>query len=150
SPRSRNALSPWTSRRRRPSEICRRSQKLLFASISAVPCCPVCLSIARLRRASTILGAETMCVAASMFYSTTKPEKCLDWRIRPSDEQYDTQKARWNDLADAILSDLETRSGYPTQHWLQGSYKFGTQVRPAAAGQEFDIDLGVYFKWTGL
>jgi hypothetical protein len=33
--------------------------------------------------------------------------------------------------------------------WLQGSYKFGTQVRPCRLGDEFDIDLGVYFQWDG-
>ena len=90
-----------------------------------------------------------MGIAASLFYSTVDPERCLDWRIRPSDDQYDAQMARWNDLVAVILPDLEARSGYPTQHWLQGSYKFGTQIRPAAVGQEFDIDLGVYFRWSG-
>lgn len=90
-----------------------------------------------------------MGLAASLFYSTVEPEKCLDWRIRPSDDQFEAQRARWNDLADVLLSDLKTRSGFPTSSWLQGSYKFGTQVRPASSGQEFDIDLGVYFRWDG-
>ncbi|MEN5115235.1 CBASS cGAMP synthase [Brevundimonas diminuta] len=90
-----------------------------------------------------------MGLAASLFYSTAAPEKCLDWRIRPSDEQFEAQKARWNDLADVLLTDLKTRSGCPTSSWLQGSYKFGTQIRPASSGQEFDIDLGVYFGWDG-
>ena len=31
---------------------------------------------------------------------------------------------------------------------FQGSYKFGTQVRPPR-GEEFDIDLGIYFQWGG-
>lgn len=33
--------------------------------------------------------------------------------------------------------------------WLQGSYKFRTQVRPARSGEEFDIDLGIFYCWPG-
>lgn len=90
-----------------------------------------------------------MGIAAALFFGTADPERCLDWRIRPSDDQYTTQQARWNDLADYLLADLAERSGYAINSWLQGSYKFGTQVRPAMKGQEFDIDLGVYFNWAG-
>jgi Cyclic GMP-AMP synthase DncV-like, nucleotidyltransferase domain len=90
-----------------------------------------------------------MGIAASLFYSTSDAENCLDWRVRPSDEQYDSQKERWNDLADHLRADLAERSGYSIGSWLQGSYKFGTQVRPAASSQEFDIDLGIYFQWSG-
>lgn len=92
-----------------------------------------------------------MGLVADLFYSTAEGtrEICLDWRIRPSDEQFEAQKERWNDLADVLLADLKERSGYTIRSWLQGSYKFGTQVRPASSGQEFDIDLGVYFQWTG-
>lgn len=90
-----------------------------------------------------------MGIAASLFFSTSDPENCLDWRIRPSDEQYDSQKERWSYLADHLLGDLAQRSGCPTASWLQGSYKFGTQIRPASKDHEFDIDLGIYFRWSG-
>lgn len=90
-----------------------------------------------------------MGIAASLFFSTSTPTECLDYRIRPTDEQYDAQKDRWNDLRDYLLADLQERSGYAMSSWLQGSYKFGTQVRPASKGGEFDIDLGVYYRWTG-
>lgn len=90
-----------------------------------------------------------MGIAASLFSQTTDREGCLDWRIRPSEDQYDAQQARWNDLADYLLVDLAQRSGYAISSWLQGSYKFGTQIRPAMKSQEFDIDLGVYFNWAG-
>lgn len=90
-----------------------------------------------------------MGIAASLFYSTDDAENCLDWRVRPSDEQYDTQKERWNDLAEHLREDLEARSGCSISSWLQGSYKFGTQIRPARNDQEFDIDLGIYFNWVG-
>lgn len=87
-----------------------------------------------------------MGIAASLFHSTTD-KNTLDWRIRPSDEQYDQQMERWNDLAEFLLEKLKERSGYSISSWLQGSYKFGTQVRPHSAFEEFDIDLGVYFRW---
>lgn len=91
-----------------------------------------------------------MGIAASLFYSTSNPENTLDWRIRPSDEQYEQQQERWRDLAENhLVSDLKERSGYPISWWLQGSYKFGTQVRPADLTEEFDIDLGIYFRWEG-
>lgn len=90
-----------------------------------------------------------MGIAASLFFSSADPENCLDWRVRPSDEQYDAQQQRWNDLADYLRDDLAERSGCPIASWLQGSYKFGTQVRPAGPEEEFDIDLGIYFQWPG-
>ena len=90
-----------------------------------------------------------MGIAANLFFSTEDKENCLDWRVRPSDEQYKSQKDRWNDLAAHLMSDLVGRTGYPMASWLQGSYKFGTQVRPPSPSDEFDIDLGVYFQWTG-
>ena len=91
-----------------------------------------------------------MGVAASLFYSSNNTEKqTLLRRCMPSDEQYDEQKDRWNALADHLTADLNDRSGYSLRTWLQGSYKFGTQVRPVHKDEEFDIDLGVYFQWTG-
>ncbi len=88
-----------------------------------------------------------MGIAASLFFNTDDPQNCLDWRIRPSDEQYDSQKNRWNTLAKFLLNSLNRDSNCPTSSWLQGSYKFGTQIRPANKDHEFDIDLGVYFHW---
>jgi len=90
-----------------------------------------------------------MGIAASLFCNPNDDENTLDRRIRPTEEQFDAQQARWNDLAEYLLSDLQERSAYPISSWLQGSYKFGTQVRPAKKEQEFDIDLGVYFRWPG-
>lgn len=90
-----------------------------------------------------------MGIAASLFFSTYNPEHTLDWRIRPSEEQFDAQEARWNHLAEYLLTELAQDSACSMRSWLQGSYKFGTQVRPARPGQEFDIDLGVYFQWPG-
>ncbi len=91
-----------------------------------------------------------MGITASLFYSSNDPDKqTLHRRITPSEEQFDDQQERWNGLANHLTSDLQNRSGYSMLTWLQGSYKFGTQIRPARKGDEFDIDLGVFFQWEG-
>ena len=54
-----------------------------------------------------------------------------------------------NELAEFIMPFLAESSGYSVKSWLQGSYKFGTQVRPVGAVSEFDIDLGIYYCWAG-
>ncbi|UWU82985.1 CBASS cGAMP synthase [Bradyrhizobium yuanmingense] len=90
-----------------------------------------------------------MGIAASLFYNTDEPEISPDWRVRPSDEQYNTQQERWNDLAIYLRDDLAKRSDCAIAWWLQGSYKFGTQIRPASPEEEFDIDVGIYFQWAG-
>ena len=78
-----------------------------------------------------------------------KSDQTLYSRITPSKEQFATQQARWNDLRDFLTSRLKEDTGYPMSSWLQGSYKFDTQIRPWASGAEFDIDLGLYFGWPG-
>ena len=90
-----------------------------------------------------------MGIASSLFFSNDGEKQTLWRRVRPTDEQFEEQRARWNDLGDHLMQDLEDRSGVRVSSWLQGSYKFGTQVRPVRKGLEFDIDLGVYFRWRG-
>lgn len=85
--------------------------------------------------------------AARLFNS--KSDQTLYARITPLNEQFATQQARWNDLADFLKSRLKDDTGYAMSTWLQGSYKFDTQIRPWKPGAEFDIDLGLYFEWAG-
>lgn len=86
--------------------------------------------------------------SSSLFYnSNNSDEETLYTRISPTDEQFAEQQARWNNLADYLIEQLPEQTGYPMSSWLQGSYKFGTQIRPATAEEEFDIDLGIYFEW---
>lgn len=85
----------------------------------------------------------------NLFYSSDPNKQTLHRRIIPNQKQQELQQERWNDLRDYLIDDLNEVSGYAISSWLQGSYKFGTQVRPAHKGDEFDIDLGVYFNWTG-
>ena len=90
-----------------------------------------------------------MGAASALFVSTKADKQTLHRRITPSDEQFDEQTERWNELADYLRPELRAASGYTTRTWLQGSYKFGTQIRPVRSSEEFDIDLGFYFLWEG-
>lgn len=87
--------------------------------------------------------------AASYFYDANDVEKqTLHKRVTPNDSQFDEQQVRWNALAEFLVDDLKECSGYRIRTWLQGSYKFGTQVRPVNMSEEFDIDLGIYYCWN--
>jgi len=84
-----------------------------------------------------------------LFYSTTVERQTLHRRITPTEPQRAQQQERWQDVRDYLVNDLAEKTGYAISSWLQGSYKFGTQIRPAKLGDEFDIDLGIYFNWPG-
>ncbi|MEG3155726.1 cyclic GMP-AMP synthase DncV-like nucleotidyltransferase [Sphingomonas sp. RB1R13] len=90
-----------------------------------------------------------MGIGASLFCSGNADKETLYKRITPSAEQVESQREYWNDLADYLKADLKVRSGYAVSSWIQGSYKFATQIRPARKGMDYDIDLGVYFAWAG-
>ena len=93
-----------------------------------------------------------MGIASTLFNNSNSSDvekQTLHRRITPSEDQFEAQQERWNNLADHLIPDLRERSGCAIRTWLQGSYKFATQVRPARTGDEFDIDLGVYFEWEG-
>ena len=86
---------------------------------------------------------------ASLFYSTDIEAQTLHRRIRPTEQQYESQQAEWNNLRDFIVMGLSDDCGLSIDTWLQGSYKFGTQIRPSQKGEQFDIDLGIYAIWSG-
>jgi len=91
-----------------------------------------------------------MAQASTHFFDINDASRqTLHRRITPSDTQYDAQEERWNLLADFMMPRLAGASGHRMKSWLQGSYKFGTQVRPVHPGDECDIDLGIYYCWTG-
>ncbi len=89
-----------------------------------------------------------MGICALLFCSGNADKETLHKRISPSDDQVESQREYWNDLAEYLKADLKTRSGYTITSWIQGSYKFATQIRPARKGMDYDIDLGVYFAWA--
>lgn len=90
-----------------------------------------------------------MGIAANLFHNPSNRGNTLSYRIRPSEKQVQDQQERWNDLAEVLKEGLKSEFGKPVSSWLQGSYKFGTQIRPARLNEEFDIDLGVYVEWRG-
>ena len=91
-----------------------------------------------------------MALASNYFHDANNADRqTLHRRIRPSASQFEEQQDRWNSVRDYLRPKLQERSGHPTRSWLQGSYKFGTQIRPVKMGGEFDIDLGVYYCWAG-
>lgn len=90
-----------------------------------------------------------MSSASSLFHSTVPGRETLHRRVTPTEKQFGDQQARWNDLRDFLTGELRTTTGYPIATWLQGSYKFDTQIRPLSMHAEFDIDLGLYFQWAG-
>lgn len=86
-----------------------------------------------------------MGIAARLFFNASDPEKqTLTVRCTISEEQFDEQIDRWNALAEYVRDDLKQQTGYTAETWLQGSYKFRTQIRPVNTREEFDIDLGIY------
>jgi hypothetical protein len=91
-----------------------------------------------------------MNIASSLFFSSNDTEKqTLHRRITPSAEQIEDQQDRWNKLAEHLVADIKAETGCAVQTWLQGSYKFGTQIRPPSKSDEFDIDLGIFVCWPG-
>jgi hypothetical protein len=91
-----------------------------------------------------------MGIASSLFFSANDSEKqTLHRRITPSDEQMAEQRDRWNELAEHLIADLKSDTGCTIRTWLQGSYKYATQIRPPRKGDEFDIDLGIFVCWSG-
>jgi hypothetical protein len=86
--------------------------------------------------------------AASLFYNTTPDRQSLHSRVTPTKEQREFLQEHWNALAEYAKERLTELSGYSISTWIQGSYKFGTMIRPLSLSEEFDVDLGVYFEWT--
>jgi len=73
-------------------------------------------------------------------------EQTLYGRVTPTPQQREFLQEQWNDLATHLKGSL-ARHGYPISTWLQGSYKYGTLIRPVQYGEAYDVDVGVYFEW---
>ncbi|WP_181120773.1 cyclic GMP-AMP synthase DncV-like nucleotidyltransferase [Xanthomonas arboricola] len=86
-----------------------------------------------------------MASAAALFHSTNSEAETLNRRIRPSDSQRDYLLEHKNELARWLTSDLDDL-GMQVSTFIQGSYKFHTLIRPLKTNDEYDVDLGLYFK----
>jgi len=82
--------------------------------------------------------------AARLFNGTA--EQTLYGRVTPTPEQRQFLQEQWNALADR-LKDRLSNWGYPISTWIQGSYKYGTLIKPVHKGEEYDVDVGIYFSW---
>lgn len=76
-------------------------------------------------------------------------DQTLIARISPSQDQREFLQTQWNALAEHLKKKLYENYGYPISTWLQGSYKYGTLIRPVHLGEEYDVDVGLYFQWDG-
>jgi Adenylyl/Guanylyl and SMODS C-terminal sensor domain/Second Messenger Oligonucleotide or Dinucleotide Synthetase domain len=88
-----------------------------------------------------------MASVSSLFYSSS--EECLYARITPTGDQRDYLQEQHGNLAAFLKSRLSTTIPLANETWIQGSYKYGTMLRPFE-DEEFDVDLGFYFRWSGL
>jgi hypothetical protein len=82
--------------------------------------------------------------AARLFNGTA--EQTLHGRVTPTPEQREFLQEQWNSLAEHLTRSL-AGWGYAISTWLQGSYKYGTLIKPVHQGEEYDVDVGVYFSW---
>lgn len=73
-------------------------------------------------------------------------EQTLYGKVTPSQEQRGFLQQQWNALAEHLKAQL-SQHGYAISTWLQGSYKYGTLIKPVKVGDEYDVDLGLYFEW---
>ncbi|CAG2145545.1 CBASS cGAMP synthase [Cupriavidus plantarum] len=73
-------------------------------------------------------------------------EQTLYGRVTPTTRQREFLQEQWNALAEHLKAELG-KKGYPISTWLQGSYKYGTLIKPVRKGEEYDVDVGLYFGW---
>jgi hypothetical protein len=74
--------------------------------------------------------------------------RTLHNRVTPTPGQLEFLRIQWNALADHLKLQLSSKYGYTVSSWLQGSYKYGTLIRPVNLGEEYDVDVGIYFSWV--
>lgn len=74
-------------------------------------------------------------------------DQTLIGRVTPTPEQREFLQNQWNDLADHLKKFLYEKHDYVISTWLQGSYKYGTLIKPVNRGEQYDVDVGVYFQW---
>jgi hypothetical protein len=83
---------------------------------------------------------------ATHLFSGTASDSLIN-RVTPSAEQREFLQQQWNAMRDNVCPKLRDEHGYPISTWLQGSYKYGTLIRPVHLDEEYDVDVGIYFEW---
>jgi Adenylyl/Guanylyl and SMODS C-terminal sensor domain len=83
---------------------------------------------------------------AAHLFSGNAPDSLIN-RITPTGDQREFLQQQWNSMRDYVCPKLQEESGYAISTWLQGSYKYGTLIRPVHLHEEYDVDVGIYFRW---
>jgi AcrR family transcriptional regulator len=83
---------------------------------------------------------------AARLFNGGSPDSLIN-RVTPTTEQREFLQEQWNAMRDYVTPKLREESGLSISTWLQGSYKYGTLIRPVHLGEEYDVDVGVYFEW---
>lgn len=81
---------------------------------------------------------------SKLFFNSDNDENTLHDRTSLTDEQLSEAKQKKDALLGYLKSDLSATLDVDVRHWLQGSYKSHTLIRPVKKKQEFDIDVGIY------
>jgi len=84
-----------------------------------------------------------MGLSAKLFFDSNENET-LFTRVSLTPEQLEDARAKKDKLLELVKSELSSSLEVPVKHWLQGSYKNHTLIRPIKKGDEFDIDVGLY------
>ncbi|SHK76925.1 CBASS cGAMP synthase [Halomonas caseinilytica] len=84
-----------------------------------------------------------MGLSARLFFDNNEAET-LFTRISLTPEQLEDARAKKDKLLELFKPELAASLEVTVKHWLQGSYKNHTLIRPMQKGDEFDIDVGVY------
>ncbi len=83
---------------------------------------------------------------ASSLFNGARDDTLIS-RVSPTPRQREFLQISWNDLAEHLKTSLRAKHGYSISTWLQGSYKYGTLIKPVHATEDYDVDLGIYFEW---
>lgn len=85
-----------------------------------------------------------MGLSSKLFYDSANKIETLDSRVSLSTEQIDDARNKKDVLLEYLKPELSASLELKIKHWLQGSYKNHTVIRPVRMGEEFDVDVGVY------
>ncbi len=85
-----------------------------------------------------------MGLSSNLFFDPDSNIETLYSRVSISADQIADAKNKKDTLLEYLKPELSASLDMQVKHWLQGSYKNHTVIRPVRKGDEFDIDVGVY------
>jgi len=85
-----------------------------------------------------------MGLSNNLFFDRTSNEGTLSSRITLLEEQITPARSKKDELLSDLKHYLANKLRIEVKHWIQGSYKNHTLIRPVRINDEFDIDIGIY------